>query len=207
MKLQRMLLVALTGLALAGSASAQEAFDIKQGDSIVSALNFGQGDHVVIALHGNRGSRDFFADYGPDFAKAGLRVISINWPGTAGAGFSELSAAVKYAKEQGSKKVSLLGFSRGAELAANFARSQGDGEFDTLVLISTVDDQGLAMAKTKKVFAFNKGDSIARWAPASAEKSAEPKMVFALGGGGHPIKSLVAEKADLMQDVIAAIKK
>lgn len=200
------LLFGLACALLAGTAAAQE-FAIKEGDATVSALNFGQGEHVVIALHGNRANRSFFNDYANEFANAGLRVIAIDWPGTAGAGYNELGMAVRYAREQGAKKLSLLGFSRGAELAANYAKAQPDGDFDTLVLLSTVDDQGIPLAKTKKLFVFNKSDSIARWAPMAANKSAEPKEVIALGGNGHPVKALVAEKADLMQDVIATLKR
>ena len=196
----------LACLLLAGSALAQE-FDIKERDLSVGALNFGQGDHVVIALHGNNGNRAFFKGYGDEFAKAGLRVISIDWPGNRG-DFSHLRAAMKFAREQGARKVSLVGFSRGGELAANFARTQAqEGELDTIVLFSCGDDKGIPLAKTKKVFVFNRYDSIARWQPMAAEMSVEPKQVIMLGGNGHGIRALVDEKPDVMQDVIAVLKR
>lgn len=192
--------------ALAASVVAQE-FDIKQGDAVIGALNYGTGDHITIALHGRRGNRTFLKEYGDEIAKAGLRIISINWSGERGSGFSEVGAAVKFAREQGAKKLSLLGYSNGAELVANYARAQPDGEFDTVILFSSDDDQGIALNKTKKLFIFNRYDSSARWAPTAADRSAEPKQVIALGGSGHPIATLVAEKADLVQDVIAALKR
>ena len=202
----RNLLFGFVCVALAGSANAQE-FDIKQGDAIVSALNFGKGDHVVIALHGYQQGRNFFKDYGDEIAKAGFRVISIDWSGDRGSGFNEVGAAVKFAREQGAKKLSLLGTSRGAELAANYARAQPDGEFDTLILFASIDDQGIPLTKTKKLFVFSKYDSKASWTPTVADKSAEPKQLIMLGGSGHGLSNLVAEKADLMQDVIAALKR
>lgn len=202
----RNLLFGFVCVALAGSAIAQE-FDIKQGDAIVSALNFGKGDHVVIALHGYQQDRNFFKGYGDEIAKAGFRVISIDWSGNRGSGFNEVGAAVKFAREQGAKKLSLLGTSRGAELAANYARAQPDGEFDTLVLLSSIDDKGIPLTKTKKLFVFSKYDSKASWTPTVADKSAEPKQLIMLGGSGHGLSNLVAEKADLMQDVIAALKR
>ena len=47
----------------------------------------------------------------------------------------------------------------------------------------------------------------ARWQPRAAEMSAEPKQVIMLDGSGHGIRALVDEKPDLMQDVIAALKR
>ncbi len=202
----RNLLFGFVCIALAGSTIAQE-FDIKQGDAVVGALNYGQGDHVVIALHGYQQSNNFFKDYGDEIAKAGFRVISIGWSADRGAGFKEVDAAVKFAREQGAKKPSLLGTSRGAELAANYARAQSDGEFDTIILFASIDDQGIPLTKTKKLFIFNKYDSKASWTQTVADKSAEPKQLIELGGSGHGISALVAKKADLMQDVIAALKR
>lgn len=202
----RNLVFGLVCITVASGAIAQE-FDIKAGDAAVSALNFGQGDHVVIALHGTDGGRSQYKGYGEELAKAGFRVIAIDWPATSGGGFKELGTTVKFARDNGAKKISLLGYSRGAELAANYARAQPDGEFDTLVLLSSADEVSIPLTKTKKLFIFNKYDSIARWGEASANKSAEPKQIISLGGRGHQISALVSEKADLMQDVIAALKR
>ena len=202
----RNLLFTLACVALSGSVIAQE-FDIKQDDASVSALNYGQGDHVVIGIHGLNQNRTFFKEYADEFAKAGFRVITFNWSSDRGAGFKELGAAVKFAREQGAKKISLLGTSRGAELAANYARAQPDGEFDTLVLFSNIDDKGIPLAKTKKLFIYSKYDSKANWTPAVMDKSAEPKQLIELDGGGHGIAASVSKKADLMQDVIAALKR
>lgn len=200
------LLFGFVCVALAGSANAQE-FDIKQDDAVVGALNYGKGDHIVIGIHGFKQSRDFFKDYSDAFVNAGFRIISVDWSADRGAGFKEVGAAVKFAREQGAKKISLLGTSRGAELAANYARAQPDGDFDTLVLFSGIDDKGIPLTKTKKLFIYSKYDSKADGTPAAVGKSAEPKQMIELEGGGHGISALVSKKADLMQDVIAILKR
>lgn len=212
MKLKNLLL-GLACIALTGGAAAQVEADIKAGDNIVSAMMMGEGDHVVIALHGAGGNdrRFFFIDKGGQMgqalAKAGFRVIAVNWSGQAGGGFGEVAAAIAHAKETGAKKISLMGHSRGGELAANYAKQQPDGTFDTVIQFSSVDDQGLPMAKTKKLFAYNKYDRWANWQPAAFDKSVEPKQKIELGGGGHPVSALIGEKADLAQDVIGILQK
>lgn len=204
---------ALIAMACAGVARAQVETDIKAGDATISVMTMGEGDHAVIALHGAGGNdRRFFfggngAQMGQALAKAGFRVIAPTWSGQAGGGFNEVAAAIAHARGTGAKKISLMGHSRGGELVANYARAQDDGTFDTVIQFGSVDDKGLSLAKTKKLFAFNKYDKWANWQPKAYENSAEPKQMIALGGSGHPVSALVGEKADLADDVIALLKK
>lgn len=195
------------------SASAQVETDLKVGDNTVSAMTMGEGEHVVIALHGAGGNdrRFFFIEKGGQMgqvlAQAGFRVIAPTWAGQAGMGFSEVTTAIAYAKETGAKKISLMGHSRGGELAANYAKQQPDGTFDTVIQFSSVDDQGLPMTQTKKLFAYNKYDQWAKWQGAAFDKSTEPKQQIQLGGSGHPVSALISEKPDLVQDVVGILKK
>jgi len=200
------LLFGIVSAALVGSAFAQE-FDIKQDDTIVSAMNYGKGDHVVIALHGFKQSRDFLKAYGDEIASAGFRVIAVDWSAERGAGFKETDAAVKFARAQGAKKISLLGTSRGAELAANYAMAQPDGDIDALILVSDIDDKGIALTKTKKLFIYSKDDRfVQNGAPKAAEKSVEPKQVIVLDGGSHGMAQ-ISENAELMKDILATLKR
>ncbi len=206
-------LAVLVAAAAVGTVAAQVETDLKVGDSMVSAMTMGEGDHVVIALHGAGGNdrRFFFIDRGGELgqalAKAGFRVVAPTWAGQAGMGFSEVALAVSYAKETGAKKISLMGHSRGGELAANYAKQQPDGTFDTVIQLASVDDQGLPMTQTKKLFAYNKYDKWPKWQKAAFEKSAEPKQIIELGGSGHPVSDLIKEKPDFAQDVIGLLKK
>lgn len=204
---------ALVGLAVSVAAWAQVESDIKAGDRLVSVIAMGEGEHAVIALHGAGGNtRSYFfgdsgAQLGQGLAQAGFRVIAPTWSGQAGSGFAELAAVIQHARETGAKKISLIGHSRGGELAANYARQQPDGTFDTVVQFSSVDDGGLAQTKTKKLFAFNKYDRFAKWQPAAFEKSVEPKQLLALGSSGHAVSELVKEQPALLAEVVATLKK
>lgn len=210
---KNVLAAVLAGVIVSGAAWAQVESDIKVDDATVGIISMGEGDHVVIALHGAGGNtRNFFfgdngAQFGQGLAKAGFRVIAPTWSGQAGGGFPEVAAVIKHARQTGAKKISMMGHSRGGELAANYARKQEDGTFDTIVQFASVDDQGLSQTKTKKVFAFNKHDRWANWQPAAFDKSAEPKLMIALGGSGHPVSALVKEKPTLLDDVVATLKK
>lgn len=211
--MKRWIAVGVGMLLAAGAAQAQVDVELTGTNGPVSAMTLGEGSHAVIALHGAGGNdkRYFFGDTGAKLAhalaEAGFRVIAVTWPGTAGAGFPEVDAAMAWAKAQGATRISLLGHSRGAELAANYARQQPDGTFNTLVQLSSVDDKPVALAQTKKLFAYNKYDKFARWQPSAFEKSVEPKQKTELGGNGHPVSALVAEKTDLSQSVVGLLQQ
>ena len=197
----------LTLLVVAANAFAQPVeIDIKNGENTVSALVFGRGsgEHIVIALHGAGQQKGLFRAIAPGLVRRGYKVISIDWkagPDGPGPGLAPLAATVRFAREGGAKKVSLMGFSRGGELAARFASAQPDGDFDTLILLSSYDDQGIPLAKTKKLFVFHESDRFGRWSQVSADKSSEPKQVFALKGGAHSISALLADKPDLVDEI------
>lgn len=204
-------LLASALLVAAANAFAQPVeIDIKNGDSTVSALVFGRGsgEHTVIALHGAGQEKDLFRPIAPGLVRRGYKVISINWaagPEGPGPGLAPLAATVRYAREAGAKKISLMGFSRGGELAARFASAQPDGDFDTLILLSSYDDQGIPLAKTKKLFVFHEYDRFGRWSQVSADKSTEPKRLFVLKGGAHSISALLADKPDLVDEIANAL--
>ena len=203
-------LIALLVLVAAANAFAQPVeIEIRNGDNAVSALVFGRsGEHIVIALHGAGQQKGLFRAIAPGLVRRGYKVIVIDWaagPDGPGPGLAPLAATIKYAREAGATKVSLMGFSRGGELAARFASAQPDGDFDTLILLSSYDDRGIPLAKTKKLFVFHESDRFGRWSQVSADKSSEPKQVFALKGGAHSIAALLADKPDLIDEIANAL--
>ncbi|WP_457423960.1 alpha/beta hydrolase [Roseateles sp. P5_E7] len=200
-------------LAAAANALAQPVeAAIKNGDTTVSALIFGRGtgEHTVIALHGSGQRKDLFRSIAPGLVRRGYKMISIDWaagPEGPGPGLAPLAATIRYAREAGAKKISLMGFSRGGELAARFASAQPDGDFDTLILLASPDDQGIPLARTKKLFVFHESDRLARWSRVSADKSNEPKQVFALKGSAHSMLALLADKPDLSDEIATTLGK
>ena len=205
-------LMALFALAVAANAFAQPAeINIKDGEGVVSALVFGRGvEHTIIALHGAGQSKNLFRTVAPGLGKLGFRVVAIDWqsgPAGPGPGMAPLAAAIGFARESGAKKISLMRFSRGGELAARYASAQPDGEFDSLVLLASYDDQAIPLARTKKLYVFHDSDRFGRWSQVSADKSSESKRVFALKGGAHSIVALIEDKPDLVEEIAALLRQ
>lgn len=206
------IVTAIAVLLTGGSAWAQVETDIQGIHGPVSAIVMGSGHHAVIALHGGSGNdRHFFflgkgGQLGRKLANAGFLVIAVTWSGRDG-GFREIDAAIAHARDAGASKISLMGHSRGGELAANYALSQGDGSLDSVIQFSSSDDHGLSMTLTKKLFAFNKWDPVAAWQPAAYEKSLPPRQKIELGGSGHAVSALISEKPDLVRDVVTLLRQ
>lgn len=207
------LLAGLTALMTIGSAMAQVETTLQRGETKVSAITMGEGSHAIIALHGGNGNdrRYFFIErggaLGQALANAGFLVIAPTWAGQAGAGFHEVQVAIEHARALGASKISLIGHSRGGELAAGYARSQPDDTFNTVIQLNSVDDKGLPLGGTKKLFVYNKYDRFALWQPRAFDASAEPRMKLELGGSGHPVSGLIAEKPDLVDEIVAVLKR
>jgi len=188
-------------------AAAQE-FTIHQDGVRVDAVAIGAGDHVIVALPGARPgtkpNRNALKKLGDMVAEkqAGIKFVSISWGDV-----EDVAASVKHARVNGATKVSLLGHSRGAEMVRQFASAQPDGEFDTVILLSSGDGQGIPLEKTKKLFVYNQGDAYARPTAESFEQSAEPKQLFALDGDGHLVDHLLAERPTLIDDMVSLLQR
>jgi dienelactone hydrolase len=194
-------------------ASAQEKKEIEADGNIVTAMVMGQGDHAVILVHGVHYLRGeyFFHEYGSNLgiglAKAGFRVLAPYWSHESGSfsGFRQVDTALKHALATGAKKVSIVGMSLGGELVATFVKTRPDGTFDTVIELSSVNDQGYVLPKTKKLFVFLENDQYARWQPKAFDASVEPKQMIRIEGSGHAIRDLVKKKPDLLDSLVAAL--
>ncbi len=203
-------------LSFAMGANAQSKVDIGRDGNPVTAMIMGDGEHALILVHGTHYLRGeyFFHEYGSNIgaslAKAGFRVIAPYWAyesNRSSDGVGPTASALAYALANGAKKVSLIGMSFGGEVVAGFAQSRTDGTFDTVVELSSVNDRGYALPKTKKLLIFLSGDKSAVWQPKVFEQSVEPKQMLKIDGYGHAIRDLTSKQPDLVDRLVAALKK
>jgi triacylglycerol esterase/lipase EstA (alpha/beta hydrolase family) len=194
--------------------SAQEKKELDVDGATTTAMLMGEGEHAVILVHGTHYLRGeyFFHEYGANLgnglAKAGFRVIAPYWSYESGrsfSGFGQVDAALKYALAVGAKKVSIVGMSFGGELIASFAKTRPDNTFDTIIELSSVNDQGHTQPNTKKLLVFLERDSSAKWQQKVFDTSVEPKQMIKIEGSGHAIRDLVGKKPDLLDSLVATL--
>src|SRR5215472_11881439 len=114
----------------------------------VFALVYGSGDRAVVLAHGVRFNKESWKEQAAELASAGFRVLAIDFRGygksvggpNARPGFDDMHndvlAAVRYARETGSKTVAVVGGSMGGFASANAAVNGETGEIDRLVLLA-----------------------------------------------------------------------
>jgi pimeloyl-ACP methyl ester carboxylesterase len=192
---------------------AQQPVQIDLAGRPVPAVQWGTGSHAVIAIHGRGGRPDVFGtglggDLGPTLARAGFRVIAPAWSGSPSGGEPEMTAAVSWARQTGAPRISLLGHSFGADLAARVAQSNPDGTFDTVVLLALTSGRGITLSKTKKLFVVSDGDTLSMpHARKLAEESSEPKRSVVLPGTGHMIFSLSSATFVLHEVIVEMLSR
>ena len=131
---------------------AHVSFPTEDG-GVVHALLFGAGDHGVVLAHGGRFNKESWAAQAPVLARAGFRVLAIDFRGrgrsTGGSQENsahdvhfDVLAAVRYLRDTSATTVSVVGASFGGGAAAQAATEAEEGEIDRLVLLaaSSIDE-------------------------------------------------------------------
>ncbi|MBX9601202.1 MAG: alpha/beta fold hydrolase [Bryobacteraceae bacterium] len=114
---------------------------------LIHADLYGSGDRAVVLAHGGRFKKESWAKQARELAAAGYRVLAINFRGygqSRGPGQADplsaplhvdVLAAVRYLREAGVQRVSLLGGSMGGTAAADAAALGRPGEIDALIIL------------------------------------------------------------------------
>jgi len=196
--------VVLAVLVLAGLAAAQEQvyFPTQDGGLIYADL-FGEGDRGLVLAHGGRFNKASWAPQARTLAKAGFRVLAIDFRGygqSRGPGqFDPLSAplhfdvlaAVRYLRKTGAKTVSVVGGSMGGSAAADASIAAEPGEIDRLVLLAAAASGPPEKLKGRKLFIVSRddtrGDGVVRLVKIREqyEKAPGPKELVILDGSAH----------------------
>jgi pimeloyl-ACP methyl ester carboxylesterase len=158
---------------------------------------YGAGDRGVVLAHGARFDKASWAKQAEVLAKAGFRVLAIDFRGYgqsrggdksapgSGEKYEDILAAVRYLRENGATTVSVIGASMGGGASANAAIHARPGEIDRLVLLAHVPVQEPERLVGPKLFVVSRGDSLAAKVSEQFEKAPEPKELLILDGSAH----------------------
>ncbi len=190
-------------LALAGPAQAQEQVSFPTQDGgLIHADLYGKGDRAVVLAHGARFNKESWAKQAPVLAKAGFRVLAIDFRGygkSQGPGQGDIYsaplhldvlAAVRYLHQNGAKTVSVVGGSMGGGAAADALIAARPGEIDRLVLLAATASGSPEKLKGRKLFIVSRDDTSGSGPRlpgirAQYEKAPDPKELIILDGSAH----------------------
>jgi dienelactone hydrolase len=214
--------VVIAALVVAGFAAAQEHVSFPTQDGgVVYADVYGTGDRGVVLAHGGRFDKESWAKQAQTLAKAGFRVLAIDFRGrgqSRGGSRSkspdegvqyDVLAAVRYLRDKGSKTASIVGASFGGGAAAEASVEARPGEIDRLVLLapSAIDEP--QKMKGRKLFVTSRddreGDGTLRLIEIREqyEKAPPPKELLILDGSAHAQFIFQTEQGErLMREIL-----
>lgn len=190
-----------------------------QDGGIVYADVYGTGDHGVVLAHGGRFTRESWAAQARALAKAGFRVVAIDFRGRGqsrggpssrddGVHFDVL-AAVRHLHRTGAKTVSVVGASFGGGAAARAAVEASPGEIDRIVLLAHSSIDQPERIEGRKLFITSRGDTTGHGTLRLSEireqfeRAPDPKELVILDGAAHAQFIFETEEgARLMREIL-----
>ncbi|MEZ5292352.1 MAG: alpha/beta fold hydrolase [Vicinamibacterales bacterium] len=186
-------LAAAAIVAAAPAAPAAVGFATADGGHVV-ADRYGSGTDAVVLAHGARFDKASWARQAQALADRGHVVLAIDFRGygasTPGrdpkALFEDVLAAVRDARAQGARTVSVVGASMGGGASARAAVEARPGEIDRLLLLSpvSIEDPG-RMHAGRILYIASRDEPMAPGIRDQFTRAPEPKRLELLEGDGH----------------------
>ncbi len=198
---------------------AHVSFPTEDG-GVVHANLFGAGDHGVVLAHGGRFNKESWAAQAPVLAKAGFRVLAIDFRGrgqsTGGSQENsshdvhfDVLAAVRYLRDNSATTVSVVGASFGGGAAAQAATEAEEGEIDRLVLLAASSIAEPESMQGRKLFITTREDFRGEGALRLPEirdqydRAPGPKQLVILEGSAHAQFIFDTDQGELlMQEIL-----
>ncbi|MDA0206345.1 MAG: alpha/beta fold hydrolase [Acidobacteria bacterium] len=186
----------LLAMALTGTASAADfrevSFQASDGATVYANL-YGKGDQAVVLAHGRAFNKESWDAQAQELVKSGLLVLAIDFRGygkSAGEGgydamYADVLGAVRYLRQNGAHRVSVVGGSMGGGAAALASSKSKEGEIDRLILLAAAPSSDPEKLKGRKLFIVSRGDGFAPDIQQAFEHAAEPKQLVLLEGSAH----------------------
>lgn len=213
---------------LSAALAAQTAVSIPAADGgPIAADVYGSGDRTVVLVHGGRFDRASWKPQAKELEAAGFRVVAIDLRAAvenragketpclydAPCLAKDVLAAIRYLRETGAKKISLVGGSLGGGAAAQAAVEAPAGEIDRLVLLSPMAIDRPEKIQGRKLFVAARKDASGSGAlrlpglQAQYDKAPEPKVLLLLEGSAHAQFLFETEQGPrLMREILRFLK-
>jgi pimeloyl-ACP methyl ester carboxylesterase len=195
--------VLVAAVLLAGVAAAQKtvSFSTEDGGTIFADL-YGDGDRAVLLVHGGPFNKESWAKQAQTLAAAKFRVLAIDLRGygkSKGPGGSDpmdaplhldVLAAVRYLRQSGAKRVSIVGGSMGGSAAGDASIQSRPGEIDRVVFLGSAPNEPAEKLKSASLFIVARDDANEDGLRLPGirkqyEKAPEPKQLIILEGSAH----------------------
>jgi esterase/lipase len=194
-------------------AFAQVSFETADGGKVNANL-YGNGDHAVVLAHGKIFNKESWHNLARHLASKGFQALAIDFrqpygrsmPGTEKDALHEdVLAAIRYLKNRGAEKVSVIGASMGGEAAIEAAINAQVGDIDKLILISPMPHENInRMFAGSILFIASEEEAIVDTVREQYENAPEPKRLELLEGDGHAQHIFKTEQAQKLTDLIVA---
>jgi len=167
------------------------SFETSDGARVHANL-YGEGERAVVLAHGAVFNKESWEQQAKRLSDQGLQVLAIDFRGygDSGGGNSEnraldILAAVRYLRDHGAERVSVVGASMGGYAAAEVSLLSKAGEIDQLVLLAAPGDVDPKKLKGDKLFIVAGGDPLVDAVRHSYEQARHPKRLEVLPGSAH----------------------
>lgn len=210
--------IVMTAVTFAGLAIAQEHVSFATEDGgLVHADVYGKGERGVVLAHGGRFNKESWYDQAQTLAKAGFRIVAIDFRGRGqsrggnpDAFHFDVLAAVRYLRDAGAKTISVVGGSFGGWAAAEASVHANAGEIDRLVLLAHSAIGKPEQMKGRKLFLTTRDDSRGEGTPPRLieireqfNRAREPKELLILDGSAHAQFIFQTDQAErLMREIL-----
>ncbi len=191
-----------------------------QDGGLIYADIYGNGDRGVVLAHGGRFTKESWQPQAQLLTDTGFRVLAFDFRGfgrSHGPGDSDLdtapmeldvSAAVRYLREQGAKTVAVIGASFGGAAAADASVRSRPGEIDRLILLAASGSGPAEQIKAPLLEIVARDDAnddgprlprIRAW----FDKAPQPKELIVLDGSAHAQFLFQTEQGDrVMKEIL-----
>lgn len=188
-------------------------------NGIIHGHLYGAGSHGVVLAHGGRFNKESWATQARILARAGLRVLAIDFRGYGSStgprqedAFAaplhlDVLAAVRYLRESGSDRISAIGGSLGGGAAAGAAAMQ-PGSLDRLVLLGSTPDGPPEALTLPKLYIATRDDASGSGPrlpglQAHYDRAPQPKELILLDGSAHAQFMFETAHADrIMREIL-----